>query len=479
MSRRSVLLATTFYIAIGSLVAAGPASAHGFGFGGFGGGASFAMRSPPVASIARAPIPSMGSYGGGRFGHAPSIAESSGAGARLQPSRIPAIANAPLGNGPAAASSIRPAQVPPLIAGNQINQIKNISAAEGRGKLPKSGTSNDVPNVAGEDVLVMGQGQAGGIPKVPGVKIPDGPAVNLPGSQFGQKGPREVPGFGNGTGGAASLNLPGAVDRHGPDDAGKKLGELEKPDQQLLDNATKGGPNSVNIPTAPGAGIAVSDDTSAKKSGSGGTGKTGSSGNPLSAGGGVYGSGGTAPTKDGGTVTVSTMQDKGTTYQVVTTKDAAGNITSMTYSEKGKDGKIKTTSTGPEIPAKKDKTPNEDDTTGTIGSLNPNSGVGKTGHGGGTDNNGTETSVASSQLANGTSLGSKGNGDGTGNHGDNNGVDKGGALAAGTSLARKDNGDGGGSDTRDGGTSLGAPKVHPGGGNPSQLNLKGAAAMAD
>jgi hypothetical protein len=179
-------------------------------------------------------------------------------------------------------------------------------------------------------------------------------------------------------------------------------------------------------------------------------------------------------------MTVSTMHDGDTTYQVVTTKDKDGNITGMTYSEK-KDGssKVTTISTGPEIPAKKNSTPSEDDSTGAIGSLNPSSGVGKTRNGGGTDNNGTETSVQSSQLANGTSLGRAGNGDGTGNHGDNNGVDKNGALAAGTSLARKDYGDGGGSDNRDGGTSLGAPKVGQGGGDPHQKAAAAAAAHRD
>jgi len=169
------------------------------------------------------------------------------------------------------------------------------------------------------------------------------------------------------------------------------------------------------------------------------------------------------------------MQIGSTTYQVVTVKDKDKNIVSMTYMEKGKDGKIKETSTGPEIPAKKNnETPNDDDS-GTIGSLNPSSGVGKTGHGGGTDNNGTETGTQATQL-NGSVVSRTGHGDGTGNHGDNNTVDKGGALSANTSLARKDYGDGGGSDNRDGGTSLAAPRT--GGGDPHQ-RAAAAAALGD
>lgn len=100
-------------------------------------------------------------------------------------------------------------------------------------------------------------------------------------------------------------------------------------------------------------------------------------------------------------------------------------------------------------------------------------------NGGGTGNNDQQSSGGQSgQLAPGSALGRKDNGDGTGTHGDNNQVGNDGTLAAGTSLARKNYGDGGGSDTRDGGTSLGSPRV-PGGGNPGQSNLKAAAAMGD
>jgi hypothetical protein len=508
MSRRSILLATTFYVAIGSLAAVGPVSAHGFGFGGFGGGQAgpaLASRSLAYSNISRAPIQSMSNsmsnLGGTRFGHTPSIGGpavgSNIVGSRIEPARIPAAANAPLTNTstPAMTQSVRPAQLPPTItssgigarqpvdtagtatapiqsrvsaagivsapvtarypvnqpSGTEVGLSSRINSAEGDGKLPKPGSTEGVPNVTGAP-RIIGQGSSPehgpGSSGVTG----EGPTINLPGTQgLGQKGPREVPGFGDATSGP-QVNLPGTIDRHGPDAANKAISKMEGNDKQLLDAANQGGPNSENIPTSPGAGIAVSDDTSGKKSGSGGSGKTSGSGSSIAVAPGVSGSNGTGPTKDGGTMTVSTVHDGNTTYQVVTTKDKDGNITGMTYSEK-KDGssKVITKSTGPEIPAKKDKTPNEDDTTGTIGSLNPNSGVGKTGNGGGTDNNGTETSVQSSQLANGTSLGRTGNGDGTGNHGDNNGVDKNGNLAAGTSLARKDYGDGGGSDNRDGG----------------------------
>jgi hypothetical protein len=519
MSRRSVLLGTTFYFAIGSLAAVGPASAHGFGFGGFGGGQSglsFASRSPAYGNISRAPIQSMSNsmsnLDGARFGHTPSIGGPA-AGSNIVGSRIE------LARTPAMPQSMRHAQLPPTItssgigarqpvdaagivtapiqsrasaagivsapvtarypvnrpSGTEVGLSSRINSAEGDGKLPKPGSTEGVPNVTGAP-RIIGQGSSPEHgPGSSGVNS-DGPTINLPGTQgLGQKGPREVPGFGDATSGP-QVNLPGSIDRHGPDAANKAIAKMEGDDKQLLDAANQGGPNSENIPTSPGAGIAVSDDTSGKKSGSGGSGKTSGSGSSIAVSPGVSGSNGTGPTKDGGTMTVSTMQEGKVTYQVVTTKDKDGNITGMTYSEK-KDGssKVTTKSTGPEIPAKKDNTPNEDDTTGVIGSLNPNSGVGKTGNGGGTDNNGTETSVQSSQLANGTSLGRTGNGDGTGNHGDNNGVDKNGTLAAGTSLARKDYGDGGGSDNRDGGTSLGAPKVGPSGGGSHQ---KAAAAVA-
>jgi hypothetical protein len=48
-------------------------------------------------------------------------------------------------------------------------------------------------------------------------------------------------------------------------------------------------------------------------------------------------------------------------------------------------------------------------------------------------------------------------------------------MAGGTSLARKDYGDGGGSDNRDGGTSLGAPKVGPAGGGAHAAAMAAAA----
>jgi hypothetical protein len=411
----------------------------------------------------------------------PPAITSSGIGAR-QPVDAAGIATAPIQNRVNVAGIVSahltaryPANQP---SGTEVGLSPRINSAEGDGKLPKPGSTEGVPNVTGTP-RIIGQGsfpEHG--PGSSGVKN-EGPTINLPGSQgLGQKGPRQVPGFGDATSGP-QVNLPGSVDRHGPDAANKAIAKMQDGDKQLLDSANKGGPNSENIPTSPGAGIAVSDDTSGKK-GSGGSGKTSGSGSSIAVAPGVSGSNGTGPTKDGGTMTVSTMHDGDTTYQVVTTKDKDGNITGMTYSEK-KDGssKVTTISTGPEIPAKKNSTPSEDDSTGAIGSLNPSSGVGKTRNGGGTDNNGTETSVQSSQLANGTSLGRAGNGDGTGNHGDNNGVDKNGALAAGTSLARKDYGDGGGSDNRDGGTSLGAPKVGQGGGDPHQKAAAAAAAHRD
>jgi hypothetical protein len=81
MSRRSILLATTFYVALGSFAVVGPASAHGFGVGGFGGGHSgpalSSIRSPSssgFSGIGRTPIQSMGNFGGStKLDHVPSI----------------------------------------------------------------------------------------------------------------------------------------------------------------------------------------------------------------------------------------------------------------------------------------------------------------------------------------------------------------------------------------------------------------------
>ena len=522
MSRRSILLATTFYVAIGSLTAIGPASAHSFGgFGGGPDGVSGVSRMPAYHPIPLTPIQSTSNPGRANFGHVPAIGGPAAAGnipgPRVEPARVPMTLSA-LANTSSSALSARPAQLPPAITSSGIAVHQTIDAAgivtapnrvgaagivsrpatsglpskinstETEGKLPKPGGSEGVSNVTGAP-KVVGQGptpEHG--PNSSGAKN-DGPIINLPGAEeVGAKGPRQVPGYGSATSGP-QLNLPGSVDRHGPDGANKALSKAESNDKQLLDEADRGGPNSVNTPTSPGTGVDVSDDTNGKKPGSTGGGKTaGSGGSSTSAGSGssggsgvavapgVIGSNGSGTTKDGNTQTVSTMHEGDTTYQVVTVKNGEGKIVSMTYSEK-KDGssKIITKSTGPEIPnGTNKKTPNDDESTGTIGSLNPGSGVGKTGNGGGTDNNSTETTVKGSQLANGTSLGRTGNGDGTGTHGDNNGVDKSGALAGGTSLARKDYGDGGGSDNRDGGTSLGAPRVGSGG-DPHQ---KAAAASA-
>ncbi len=541
MSRRSVLLATTIYIAVGSLMAVGPASAHGFGFGGFGGGGSFAFRSPAVAYIARAP---MGNFGGGRFDHAPSISspvvESSSAGARLQPSRIPAVANAPVGNSLAAASSVRPAQLPstntssgngvlrpsvdaagivrpgttgivpsPLEARNAASQqsgvgvglparISEIAAAEGRGKLQKPGSDNNVPDTVGNPG-VPGHGTANEHgPNVDGINDANGPTINLPGTVFGQKGPRAVPGFDTATGGASKVNLPGSVDPHGPDAANAAIAKMENAGLQLLGSVAKGGPGSQNIPTSSGPEVTAADDDNGKTNAGAAGQSVGSAANVASAagraagsaglgaglgGGSIYvapglaGSNGSGPTTDGGTMSVNTMQEGKTTYQVTSTTAKDGSTT-VTYSEL-KNGKVTNTTSGPSLPGKNRNTPSDNDSS-SIGPLSANSSIAKAGNGGGTDNNGTESSgIQSGELANNSSLSRKGNGDGTGNDGgDNNHVGNDGTLAAGTSLARKNYGDGGGSDTRDGGTSLGSPRV-PGGGNPGQSNLNAAAAMGD
>lgn len=483
MSRRSILLATSFIVALGTLAAVAPASAHGFGFGGFGGGGpSFAFHG--YGGFSRGPMTSMG--GESRLIHPPAMRPTysgmNNGPSHIEPSRTPM---------PAAGISAPVNSRYPL--GGDAGRVSNVNSVETGGRLPKTGGSEGVPSVTG-DPRIFGQGptpnHGPGISNVPS----NGPTVNLPGTQgLGQKGSQVVPGY-EGIGNGPQVNVPGSVDRHTPNEAVKALTKAEDDGKQLLDAVGKGGPNSVNLPTSPGAGVDVSDDTNGKKSGSGGSGKSGSSGSGggtgkttgSSAGSGsivvapgVAGSNGSGPTKDGGTQTVSTMQIGSTTYQVVTVKDKNQKIVSMTYREKGKDGKIIETTTGPEIPSdpskKNNEMPNDDNSGTTTGSLNPSSGVGKTGHGGGTDNNGTETGTQATQL-NGSVVSRTGHGDGTGNHGDNNTVDKSGALTANTSLARKDYGDGGGSDNRDGGTSLAAPRT--GGGDPHQ-KAAAAAALGD
>ena len=516
MSRRSMLLATTIFIAVGSLTAIGPASAHGFG--GFGGGAAFASRPSAVAAMPQAPARSMNSFNGGRFDRAPSISPTTSERGRV----ILDGARTGQSVAPGAKSSINPQPLPPRIEqqttgggtgfqpGSRVminpqttaspgsgiqrpfidaagivrpnDSIARIKDAEElRGKLPKPGATNNVPNVAGADELVAGQGQSGGIPKVPGVTNPDGPTVNLPGSQFGQHGPREVPGFGDGKGGAGHLNVPGSMDQHGVDDANKKLSELEKADQQLLNQATKGGVNSLNTSAGLTPGERESDKHGAE-TGSGAAAEnfvnTGrpvdpvvNTGKPMK----VWTSKGSDG--NGGTVVVTNVSSDtlDQTTIVQTTKD--GRTTTKVTSYDPKTSAIlwtKTTTTGSDG---KNNTPNDDSTNShDIGSLAPGSSLGRMGHGGGTDNNSTEsTSNQTSQLAPGAASGRTGHGDGNDGRGDNNHVGNDGTLAAGSILARKDQGDGGGSDTREGVTTMGGVKVQPGGGNPSQSNLKAAA----
>jgi len=516
MSRRSMLLATTIFIAVGSLTAIGPASAHGFG--GFGGGAAFVSRPPLIAAMPQASARSMSSFNSGRFDRPASVTPTTAVSER---GRV--FLDGGQGVAPGAKSSINPQPLPPRVeqqttgsgtifqrgsrvtinptasagtgiqrpfidtAGivrpnDSISRIKD--AEEVSGRLPKPGTTNNVPNVAGADGLIVGQNQSGGIPKVPGVKNPDGPDVNLPGSQFNQHGPRQVPGFGDGTGGAGHLNVPGSVDQHGVDDANKKLSELEKADQQLLNQATKGGVNSLNTSAGLTPGERESDKHGAE-TGSGAAGEnfvnTGrpvdpvvNTGKPMK----VWTSKGSDG--NGGTVVVTNVSSDtlDQTTIVQTTKD--GRTTTKTTSYDPKTSATlwtKTTTTGSDG---KNNTPNDDSSNShDIGGLAAGSSFGRLGQGGGTDNNGTESaSGQASQLAPGAAFGRTGHGDGNDGRGDNNHVGNDGTLAAGSILARKENGDGGSSDTREGGTSMGGVKVQPGGGNPSQSNVIAGAATA-
>ncbi|WP_237889991.1 MULTISPECIES: hypothetical protein [Bradyrhizobium] len=471
-----------------------------------------------VAAVPQAPARSMNSFNGGRFDRPASVSSTTAVSERGK-----IILNGGQSVAPGAKSSINPQPLPPRVEqqttgggtifqpGSRVMINPAASAATGiqrpfidaagivrsndsiaairnaeelRGRLPRPGTTNNVPNVAGADGLVVGQYQSGGIPKVPGVKNPDGPDVNLPGSQFNQHGPREVPGFGDGTGGAGHLNVPGSMDQHGVDDANKKLSELEKADQQLLNQATKGGVNSLNTSAGLTPGERESDKHGAE-TGSGAAGanfvNTGkpvdpvvNTGKPMK----VWTSKGSDG--NGGTVVVTNASSDtlDQTTIVHTTKD--GKTTTKTTSYVPNTGTViwtNTTTTGGDG---KNNTPNDDSSNShDIGGIAAGSSLGRMGQGGGTDNNGTESaSSQASQLAPGTTSGRTGNGDGNDGRGDNNHVGNDGTLAAGSILARKENGDGGSSDTREGGTSMGGVKVQPGGGNPSQSNLIAGAAMA-
>lgn len=497
MSRRSALLATTFYIAIGSLAAVGPASARGYGTGGFEGGqtsTASASRTPAQSNIARAPIQSMSNLGGARFGHSPSIGapatENRVAGARMQPLRIPAVANAPLGNTPAAAQFVRPAQLPQTITSSAIGAPRrSVDAAgivrlsdsvptqirdtgEGRGKLPNPGSTNGVPNVAGPDQNIYGPGWP-----THGPKSSDGPTINLPGT-IGQKGPG-IPGVGGSTG--VRLNLPGSTDPNRVSDGNKKLSEMENSGKALLNQATKGGPNSLNTSADQAPGERESDKygesgASAAATGFVNTGRPVQSfvntGKPVnvSTSRGSDGNGGTVtiinvtgPNTDRATI-VHTTKDGKTTTQTTTSDPKTGEPIGVTKTTTGGDGK--------------NNTPNDDSSNShDIGALSASSSIARKGQGGGADNNGTESSGGqSTQLDPGSAQGRKGNGDGTGNHGDNNQVSNDGTLAAGSVLARKDYGDGGSSDTRNGSTTAGGVKVSPGGGDPHQKAVSASAA---
>ncbi|QOZ43797.1 hypothetical protein XH89_10115 [Bradyrhizobium sp. CCBAU 53340] len=513
------MLATTIFVAVSSLTAIGPASAHGFG--GFGGGAAFASRSSAVAAMPQAPGRSMNSFNGGRFDRAPSISPSTTVSERARIMQEGARTGQSVA--PGGKSSINPQPLPPRVeqqttgggtifrpgsrltinpqttasprtgiqrpfidaAGivrpnDSIAAIKD--AEELRGKLPKPGTTNNVPNVAGADVLVVGQNQSGGIPKVPGVTNPGGPTVNLPGSQFNQHGPREVPGFGDGTGGAGHLNVPGSTEQHSADEATKKLSELEKADQQLLNQAAKGGVNSLNT----SAGLAPGERESDKYGAEAGSGAAGqnfvNTGRPVDP---VVNTG--KPMKvwtskgsdlNGGTVVMTNVSSDTLDQTTIVQTSKDGTTTTKVTSYDPKTIAIlwtKTTTTGSDG---KNNTPNDDSSNShDIGSLAPGSSLGRMGQGGGTDNNGTESaSSQASQLAPGAASGRTGHGDGNDGRGDNNHVGNDGTLAAGSALARKDQGDGGGSDTRESGSTMGGVKVQPGG-NPSQSNLTAAAAM--
>ena len=121
------------------------------------------------------------------------------------------------------------------------------------GKLSEANKAAEVNQVVPQS-NVPGFGSQGGDQHRPGTKIPGfdfSSSGNTPGTGTPLGGPKDVPRFENA--GAVGLNLPGSGYQHGPDDINKVIGKLGQEAQGIVDKATQGGPNSLNIPTSSSA----------------------------------------------------------------------------------------------------------------------------------------------------------------------------------------------------------------------------------
>ncbi len=287
----------------------------------------------------------------------------------------------------------------------------------------------------------------------------DGPRVNLPGSQ-------RQPGFGVGNlnGGFLGLNQPGATYQHGPNDVDRIRQQMAASAGGLVNQATQGGFNNLNIPSQVTPGTDVSDNTSGGRSTSTVTRHSDGS----------YTVTNTGPSSNGTTSTV-TVDVSGRNIQPVSNIPGV-NVGSATFTnpEPGMaagaaasaeglgqavaGGPAASAATAPantsglfDIPKpvkQKDKkngsTPNDDaTTTSTAGGLAVNNPYVSKNNGGGTDNN-TETNAGTmGGLSPNSAYARRTQGDGgPSDAGDNNHISDAGALASGSAYARRNNGDG-------------------------------------
>ncbi len=354
------------------------------------------------------------------------------------------------------------------------------------GKFSEANKAAEVNQVVPQS-NVPGFGSQGGDQHGPGTKIPGfdfSSSGNTPGTGTPLGGPKDVPRFENA--GAVGLNLPGSGYQHGPDDINKVIGKMGQEAQGIVDKATQGGPNSLNIPTSSSApGVREADgllaslwsrltgsDNGAKSaekgSASDATGAPTSQSNAPLVNTGTPLQSYTSRSADGKTVMVTienptgidvtTIEEtkNGTTRSYVSTYDNRTGAFSVMTTEQ-----VKTPGKG------KNNTPDDNDTSsGAVGGLSANSSLARKGQGGGAGNNPEGSSGATGGLASTSSYARRHHGDGGDDAGDNNNHTKVGGLATGSSFARRGYGDG--SDSR--GSSSGTGKITgkprgPGGNN--------------
>jgi hypothetical protein len=358
-----------------------------------------------------------------------------------------------------------------------------LSEANRAAKVNQVDPQSNMPGF-GTDKTVFGQGgdQHGPGTTIPGIDFSAGSST--PGKGTPLSGPKGVPGFENA--GAVGVNLPGSSYQHGPDDIDKVLSKMGQEGRGIVDAATKGGPNSLNIPTgssAPGVreadGLLASlwsrltgsgsDKTSAERQAASDT-----TGNPTPQSNGPLVNTGTplqsytSRSADGKTVMVTVENPAGID---VTTIEETKNGTTRSYvsTYDNRTGAFSVMTTEQKTPGKgKNNTPDDNDTgSSAVGGLSPNSSLAKKGQGGGAGNNPEGSSAAVGGLASTSSYARRNHGDGGGDAGDNNNHNKVGGLASGTAFARKGYGDGGSSDNRGAGsgasTITGKPKGIGGG----------------